>query len=113
MNTLNEQNYVRQIGFGPLPYYQGRYFTGASIFTDSVRKLLPLITEKIKQFSRRKVRDFAQNVTTEMDQRQGIRSAPKRSANKTVQNLLKGGKRGRGGIRKKRINKLRTRDFLS
>ena len=62
-----------------LPTYQGRYFTGGNILSDSVRKIMPLLNEKLKSFSRKKLRDFAHDFTQEMDQGQGVRQSLKKA----------------------------------
>jgi hypothetical protein len=102
-----------------LAAYQGRYFTGGSVFPDTVRKLLPLLNAKLKKYSRKRVREFAGNFTDEMDKGAGVRMALKKAAKRSVKKILTGKKRLKAKAKPKKVRqrktvkRQRTRDFLS
>jgi flagellar motor switch protein FliG len=105
-----------------LPAYQGKYFTGGALFPDAIRKILPLVNAKLKQFSRKKIREFAGNFAEEMDKGEGIRSSLRKSATRSVKKILTGGKR-KNTLKAKKPKRIRrrckivkratTKDFLS
>jgi hypothetical protein len=108
-----------------LPAYQGKYFTGGALFPDAVRKIMPLVNEKLKNFSRKRIREFAGNFTEEMDKGSGVRSSLKKSAKRTIRKILTGKRRktSRKALKPKKPRKIRRRckivkrvrgkDFLS
>jgi hypothetical protein len=116
---------------GDLPSYHGRYHTGGSIFPDAVRKIMPLLRDKLKSYSRSKIRDLAYDFSQEMDKGEPIKEAVKKSIKKTAgkiltgralaarrrrrksQKALKAGKSGKTVRRKKASKRIRTRDYLS
>jgi hypothetical protein len=116
-----EEEYNRRIR--DLPHFQGRYFTGGAVFPDAIRKIMPLVTDKLKKFSRKKIREFAGDFGDEMDKGTGVRKALKKSAKRTVRKILTGGRKRKSlkakkprksPTRRKRVKHVtRSRDFLS
>jgi hypothetical protein len=102
----------RMIGYGP---FKGRYFhSGSGFISDALSQVLPLL----KNYSRKKLRDFAGNLSTELGEGSGIRKSLKRSASATAKSVLKdltGGRIKRSSPKKKiKKRKPRTKaDFFS
>jgi hypothetical protein len=66
--------------------FKGRYFhSGSGFISDALSQVIPLL----KNYSRKKLRDFAGNLATELDQGGGIRKSLKSSAGTTARSVLK------------------------
>jgi hypothetical protein len=95
----------RMIGFNSGTAFKGRYFhSGTGFVSDALSQVLPLL----KNYSRKKLGNFADNLSSELREGSGIRRSLKRSAVSTAKSVLKdltGGKVKRSRVKKPRKKK--------
>jgi hypothetical protein len=76
----------RMIGFNSGAAFKGRYFhSGSGFINDALSQVLPLL----KNYSRKKLVNFAESLSSDLREGTGIRKSIKRSAVNTAKSVLK------------------------